>query len=124
MSPSGQKTENSVCSKLCSQPEFKMPIAFRKRFIRLAFSFLLATAALAVQVQAASDKASEAESKDTPKPTATPNFKPESITSTGKVTVGGSQSNIRRWPARSSYIPSAGTTQPRLATGKARRARK
>src|SRR5215467_4428702 len=55
----------------------------------LVFS-LLTTAALAVQVEAASDKSSEPESKDTPKPTATPNFKPESITSTGKVTVGGS----------------------------------
>ena len=67
-----------------------MQIALGKRFLRLAFSLLLTTATFAVQVKAASDKASEAESKDTPKPTATPNFKPESITSTGKVTVGGS----------------------------------
>src|SRR5262249_21678882 len=82
--------ENSGCSKLCSQPEFKMQIAFRKRLLRLVFSFLLTTAALAVQVKAASDKSSEPESKDKPTPTATPNFKPESITSTGTVTVGGS----------------------------------
>src|SRR6516165_1074637 len=69
---------------------FKMQIALRKRFLRLAFSLLLTIAALAVQVKAASDKSSEAESKDKPTPTATPNFKPESVTSTGTVTVGGS----------------------------------
>src|SRR5882724_2407632 len=69
---------------------FKMQIAFRKRLIRLVFSVLLTTAALAVQVKAASDKDSEPESKDKPTPTATPNFKPESITSTGTVTVEGS----------------------------------
>ena len=67
-----------------------MQIALRKSLLRLAFSLLLGTAAVAVQVEAASDKGSEAESKDTPKPTATPNFKPESITSTGTVTLGGS----------------------------------
>ena len=67
-----------------------MQIALWKSLLRLAFSLLLGTAAVAVQVEAASDKGSEAESKDTPKPTATPNFKPESITSTGTVTVGGS----------------------------------
>src|SRR3954447_12294301 len=67
-----------------------MQIALRSRFLRLALILLLGTAAAAVQVEAASDKGSEAESKDTPKPTATPNFKPESITSTGTVTVGGS----------------------------------
>src|SRR5262245_44244793 len=55
----------------------------------LVFS-LLTTAALAVQVEAASDKSSEPESKDKPTPAATPNFKPESVTSTGTVTVGGS----------------------------------
>ena len=66
-----------------------MQIALRKRLLYLAFS-LVTAAALGVQVEAASDKGSEAESKDTPKPTATPNFKPESITSTGTVTVGGS----------------------------------
>jgi carboxypeptidase C (cathepsin A) len=81
--------ENSVCSKLCSQPEFKMQIAFRKRVLRLAFSLLLTTV-LAVQVKAASQKGSEPESKDKPTPTATPNFKPESVTSTGAVTVEGS----------------------------------
>ena len=67
-----------------------MQIALWKSLLRLAFSLLLGTAALAVQVKAASDKGSEAESKDKPTPTATPNFKPESITSTGTVTVGGS----------------------------------
>src|SRR3954447_16936905 len=67
-----------------------MQIALRSRFLRLALILLLGTAAAAVQVEAASDKGSEAESKDTPKPTATPNFKPESITSTGTVTVEGS----------------------------------
>src|SRR5205823_129482 len=81
--------KNSVCSNFCSQPEFKMQIALRKRLLRLVFSILLATA-FAVQVKAASDKGSEPDSKDTPKPTATPNFKPESITSTGTVTVEGS----------------------------------
>ena len=84
------RAKNSVCSKLCSQPEFNMQIALWKSLLRLAFSLLLGTAAVAVQVEAASEKGSEAESKDTPKPTATPNFKPESITSTGTVTVGGS----------------------------------
>ena len=67
-----------------------MQIALRKRLLRLVFSLVLTTAAVAVQVKAASEKGSEPESKDTPKPTATPNFKPESITSTGTVTVGGS----------------------------------
>ena len=67
-----------------------MQIALSKSLLRLAFSLLLGTAAVAVQVEAASDKSSEAESKDTPKPTATPNFKPESVSSTGNVTVGGS----------------------------------
>src|SRR5215813_9468381 len=67
-----------------------MQIALRKRLLRLFFAILLTTAALVVQAQAASDKNSEAESKETPKPTATPNFKPESITSAGTVTVGGS----------------------------------
>ena len=67
-----------------------MQIALWKSLLRLAFSLLLGTAAVAVQVEAASDKGSEAESKDKPTPTATPNFKPESITSTGTVTVGGS----------------------------------
>ncbi len=67
-----------------------MQIALWKSLLRLAFSLLLGTAAVAVQVKAASDKGSEAESKDKPTPTATPNFKPESITSTGTVTVGGS----------------------------------
>src|SRR5262249_34109325 len=66
-----------------------MQTAFRKQFLRLVFS-VLTTAALAVQAKAASDKSSEPESKDKPSPTATPNFKPESITSTGTVTVGGS----------------------------------
>src|SRR5215468_9817115 len=69
---------------------FKMQIALRKPLLRLAFSLLLTTAALAVQVKAASDKNSEPESKDKPTPSATPNFKPESITSTGTVTVEGS----------------------------------
>src|SRR5215475_3028689 len=67
-----------------------MQIGLRKRLLRLVFSLLLTTAALAVQVKAAADKSSESESKDKPTPTATPNFKPESITSTGTVTVGGS----------------------------------
>src|SRR6476620_8859948 len=67
-----------------------MQIALRKRLLRLAVTFLLTAAALAVQVEAASDNNSEGEPKDTPKPTATPNFKPESITSTGTVTVAGS----------------------------------
>src|SRR5215475_7402067 len=67
-----------------------MQIGLRKRLLRLVFSFLLTTAALAVPVKAASDKSSEPESKDKPSPTATPNFKPESVTSTGTVTVGGS----------------------------------
>ncbi|HEV8418047.1 MAG TPA: hypothetical protein VGQ43_04800, partial [Candidatus Udaeobacter sp.] len=66
-----------------------MQIALCKSLLRLAFSLLLGTA-VAVQVEAASDKGSEAESKDTPKPTATPHFKPESITSTGTVTLAGS----------------------------------
>jgi carboxypeptidase C (cathepsin A) len=66
-------------------------IAFRKRSLCLAFSILLATA-LAVQVKAASKKDSDAESKVTPTPTATPpNFKPESTSSTGSVTVEGSR---------------------------------
>ena len=58
--------------------------------LRVAFSLLLVTALLAVQVKAASQKGSEPESKATPTPTATPNFKPESTTSTGSVTVDGS----------------------------------
>ena len=66
-----------------------MQIALRRRLLCLAFS-LVTAAALAVQVKAASQKGSEPESKDKPTPTATPNFKPESITSTGTVTVGGS----------------------------------
>src|ERR1051326_3016879 len=85
------RAENSVCSEVCSQPEFEMQIAFRKRLLRLGlFSLFLTTAALAAQLRAASDKSSEPESKDTPKPTATPNFKPESVTSAGTVTVEGS----------------------------------
>jgi carboxypeptidase C (cathepsin A) len=67
-----------------------MQIALRNRLPRLVFSLFLTTAAFAVQVKAASDKGSEPESKDKPTPTATPNFKPESITSTGTVTVAGS----------------------------------
>jgi carboxypeptidase C (cathepsin A) len=67
-----------------------MQIALRNRLPHLVFSLFLTTAALAVQAKAASDKGSEPESKDKPTPTATPNFKPESITSTGTVTVGGS----------------------------------
>ena len=67
-----------------------MQIALWKSLLRVALSLLVGIAAVAVQVEAASDKGSEAESKDTPKPTATPKFKPESITSTGIVTVGGS----------------------------------
>jgi carboxypeptidase C (cathepsin A) len=67
-----------------------MQIALWKCLLRLVFSLLMTTAAFAVEVKAASDKSSEPEPKDTPKPTATPNFKPESITSTGTVTVGGS----------------------------------
>ena len=66
-----------------------MQIALQKRLLCLAFS-LVTAAALAVQVKAASQKGSEPESKDKPTPTATPNFKPESISSTGTVTVGGS----------------------------------
>jgi len=69
---------------------FKMQTALRKRLLRLVFCLFLTTAALAVQAKAASDKNSKPESKDTPTPTATPNFKPESITSTGTATVGGS----------------------------------
>ena len=67
-----------------------MQIALWNRLPRLVFSLFLTTAAFAVQVKAASDKGSEAESKDSPKPTATPNFKPESVTSTGTMTVAGS----------------------------------
>ena len=66
-----------------------MQIAFRNRLLCLTFSVLLTTA-VAVRVQAASDKTSKAESKDIPAPSATPNFKPETITSTGNVTVEGS----------------------------------
>ena len=68
----------------------KMQIALRKPLLHLAFGLLLTTAALAVQVKAAAQKGSEPESKDKPTPTATPNFKPESITTTGTVTVEGS----------------------------------
>src|ERR1700756_5367886 len=67
-----------------------MQIALRDRLPPLVFSLFLTTAAFALQVNEASDKGSEPESKDKPTPTATPNFKPESITSTGTVTVGGS----------------------------------
>src|SRR5246127_5941025 len=67
-----------------------MQIALRDRLPHLVFSLFLTTAAFAVQVKAASDKSSEPESKDKPTPTATPNFKPESVTSAGAVTVGGS----------------------------------
>ncbi len=67
----------------------KRQIAFWKRSLRLAFSLFLA-AGFAVQVNAASQKGFDAESKATPTPTATPNFKPESIASTGTVTVEGS----------------------------------
>jgi carboxypeptidase C (cathepsin A) len=67
----------------------KRQIAFWKRSLRLAFGLFLA-AGLAVQVNAASQKGSDAESKATPTPTGTPNFKPESATSTGNVTVEGS----------------------------------
>ena len=94
------------CSKLYSPPEFssvivmeglssnncaapKRQIAFGKRLFRLAFGLLLATT-LTIQVNAASQKGSDTESKDKPTPTATPNFKPETITSTGTVTVEGS----------------------------------
>src|ERR1700741_178434 len=100
------KAKNNVCSKLRSPPDFssvivieklfsnnraapKRQMAFRKRSLRLAFSLLLASA-LAVQVKAASTKGPDAESKATPTPTATPNFKPESTTSTGSVIVEGS----------------------------------
>jgi carboxypeptidase C (cathepsin A) len=65
-------------------------IALGNGTLRVAFSLLLVTAPLAVQVKAASQKGSEPESKATPTPTATPNFKPESTTSTGSVTVEGS----------------------------------
>jgi carboxypeptidase C (cathepsin A) len=68
----------------------KRQIAFGKRSLCLAFSLLLATA-LAVQGKAASEKRSDAESKATPTPAATPNFKPESTSSTGSVTVEGSR---------------------------------
>ncbi len=66
----------------------KRQIAFWKGLL-LAFSVVLATA-LAVQVKAAPKKNSDAESKTTPTPSATPNFKPESVASTGSVTVEGS----------------------------------
>ena len=72
-----------------SRATYKKQIAFWKRSLRLAFSLFLA-AGLAVQVNAASQKDSNDESKATPTPTSTPNFKPESATSTGSVTVEGS----------------------------------
>ena len=92
-------TEISVCSKLRSGPELRNVIMIkrpssinraaskRRHFFGLAFSLLLATATFAIQVKAASEKSAEGESKATPSPT--PDFKPESTSSTGNVTVEG-----------------------------------
>ncbi len=68
----------------------KLRAALPKRSLGLVFSLLLATV-LAVPVKAASKKDSDAESKSTPAPSATPNFKNESANSTGTVTVQGVQ---------------------------------
>jgi carboxypeptidase C (cathepsin A) len=59
----------------------------RGHLLGLTFSLLLATATFAIQVKAASEKSAESESKATPSPT--PDFKPESTSSTGNVTVEG-----------------------------------
>ena len=59
----------------------------RRHLLGLTFSLFLATATFAIQVKAASEKSAEGESKATPSPT--PDFKPESTSSMGNVTVEG-----------------------------------
>ena len=80
------------------RPASKTRIPFRKHLPGFACTLLLATAALAVPVKAASQKGSEAKANATtvtPTPTPTANttpaahFKPEASNSTGSVTVEG-----------------------------------
>ncbi len=64
---------------------FRRQMPFRKHLAGLTFGLLLTALTFAAQAKAASE--------DTPKsePAATPNFKPESISTTGSVTVEGSR---------------------------------
>ncbi len=61
--------------------------ASKRHLLGLTFSLLLATASFAIQVKAASEKNAGGEAKATPSPT--PDFQPESTSSTGNVTVEG-----------------------------------